>query len=116
MRLIPLILLLALSLAGCGLIPGGGHSSASDLAPGAPPADADTSSLPSRIDAGVDWLWASYTRLKERVDPASDAMKRLYVAAQEALVAARAGDWLKALSLYASARELITEIAAGVGK
>ena len=111
------VLALALALAGCKpAFLGSGTTSASDHGPDAVSMGTDTSTLPSRIAAGADWLWASYTRLKERVDPAADAMKRLYVAAQEVLVAARAGDWPKALRLYGTARQLVTDIAQEVGK
>lgn len=118
MRFPPVIvLLLALALAGCKpALLGSGSSSASGLSPDAVSTGTDASTLPARIAAGAEWLWASYTRLKERVDPAADAMKRLYVAAQEVLVAARAGDWPKALGLYGTARQLVTDIAQEVGK
>jgi hypothetical protein len=112
-----LIALFMFALSGCVPL-GSGSGTASNLGADGPAVTETTeaataSTLPARITAGVEWLWASYTALKATVDPAAESMKKLYVAAQEALVAARAGDWLKALALYGAARELVTEIAKG---
>lgn len=109
---------LVLSLTGCGglALPGGGHSSSSDLGPSEVPAEtAPTSTLSARIHWSLDYLWGSYTRLKAAIDPATDNMKRLYVAAQEMATAAHAGQWLKALGFYATARELVDDITTAKG-
>ncbi|MGE4537618.1 MAG: hypothetical protein AB7D37_11100 [Desulfovibrio sp.] len=121
MRKFPAALLLAcLLLSACAPLavlstPGGGQSSAS-LGPDGVSEAQSASTLPDRVKSGVDWLWSSYTALKARVDPAVEPMKKLYVAAQEMVVAVEAKDWLRALALYGTARGLVTEIAGMVGK
>ena len=86
------------------------------LGPDSVQVEQDKSTLPERMKAGVADLWAWYNALKRKVDPAVEPMRKLYVAAQEMIVDVDKEDWLKALSLAATAWGLVDEVKGMVGK
>lgn len=115
-RLAALALVAVLSLQGCVVSMPASSPSSSDLGPERIETEQATSSRAARLEAGEKWLWASYTALKVRVNPTMDAMKDLYVAAQEMTVAVRACDWIVAMGYFATARTLVSAIASGAGE
>lgn len=112
-RIAVLALVAALSLQGCvASLP----TSGSALGPERVETETPESSRAARLEAGEKWLWASYTALKARVNPAMDTMKDLYVAAQEMTVAVKNSNWIVAMGYFATARALVSTISAGAGK
>ncbi len=112
-----LALLACLALPACvplaTLSTGGGQSSAS-LGPDSVSVSSSVSTLPARIKAGLDWLWASYTRLRESgALPGLDDLRADIVDLEA--VAAR-GDLVAALSLYGRARDRVTRIVEAASK
>ncbi|EHJ49528.1 hypothetical protein DFW101_3532 [Solidesulfovibrio carbinoliphilus subsp. oakridgensis] len=101
-----------LALPGCILPPatstGGGRSPASSGPDGVQATEA-VSTLPARIAAGVEWLWASYTALQAKGAVPGLADLRADIVDLEAV--ATRGDLLAALDLYGRARARVTAIA-----
>lgn len=110
---LPAALLTVSLLPGCILPPatstGGGQSS---LGPDVVAQETKPDTRRDRIDAGLTWLWESYSALKARgVDVAS-----LREAISEMQDVVTRGDMSAALSLYGKARAIVTGLAAvGVG-
>lgn len=92
-----------------GLSAGGGQSSTS-LEPDGVKTEQETSTLPARMEASANELWAWYHAMSDKISPTIEPMKKLYVASQEMVVAVGAKDWLKALSLGATAWGLVDQI------
>lgn len=107
---------LCLTASGCVVptLTAGNGSTSSDLGPETVEAGTPTDNTDTRLEAGCEWLWQSYTALKAKVDPAVQDMRELYVNAQEMLVAVQAGDVVKALRRYLVARALVTALAGAV--
>lgn len=112
-KFLGIFLIVAATLPGCILPPvsstGGGNVPA--LGSDGVASEAQPSTLPVRIAAGLTWLWASYSALKTQgVD-----VSTLRVAISEMQDVVTKGDLSAALSLYGKARAIVTAVAAGAG-
>lgn len=92
------------------------YSDVRDLGPDTPDRvePVKTNSIVAKLKYQVDWLWKSYTKLKERVDPAIEPMKQLYVNAQEMLVSLKRLDLVNAVMYFNKAKTNITTITKGL--
>jgi len=109
-----LAVLLSASLPAC--VPTGGGQSSASLGPDTPTI-AETvgnavSTLASRLTSGIDWLWATYTRLdKAGALPGLADLKADIVDVEAAF---DRGDLSAALDLWNRARSRVTAITAAV--
>lgn len=103
----------AFSLASCNT--SSQYTNAKDLSPDTPSRTMvqKGTDIIKRLTYQADWLWSSYTKLKETIDPKIDCMKQLYVNAQEMVVSVKSLDVANAIIYFNKAKQNITDI---VGK
>lgn len=91
------------------------YKDARDLGPDTPEKteSVKASNLVDKLKYQVNWLWASYTRLKSKVNPAIESMKELYVNAQEMLVSIKRSDLVNAITYFNKAKANIVTITKG---
>jgi len=118
MRKFPALLLavlLSASLPAC-VSTGGGSSHLSALGPDAPTtaetSGAAASTLGQRLKSGIDWLWATYTRLDKAGALPGLADLKADIVDVESVYAK--GDLASALDLWTRARARVTAITAAV--